>query len=144
MIAEYGATRDHLEILEKKLVKMLDIKEARMRSEYEIARRRLQASERENQLVREIIRSTPSPIAIDRDIDMDMSRSASRAKARSGSRSASAMARRVDMHLGEDGLDHDEEDEDETIRASPRKVDTGNLDLPNHDTLVGKHVVLAS
>lgn len=62
-IAEYGATRDHLELLEKKLVKMLDIKEARMKSEYESARRRLLASERENKLVREIILSgTTTPI----------------------------------------------------------------------------------
>ncbi|KIM27101.1 hypothetical protein M408DRAFT_9500 [Serendipita vermifera MAFF 305830] len=56
-IAEYGATRDHLEMLEKKLSKMIEIKEAKARNDYELAKRNLALSEKEGQLVRKILSS---------------------------------------------------------------------------------------
>ncbi|CAG7851055.1 SubName: Full=Uncharacterized protein {ECO:0000313/EMBL:CCA73910.1} [Serendipita indica DSM 11827] len=54
-IAEYGALRDHLEILERKLHKMLEIKEAKARNDYEVAKRNLALSEKEVTIVRRIM-----------------------------------------------------------------------------------------
>ena len=56
-IAEYGATKDHMEMLEKKLSKMVEIKEAKARSDYEAAKRSLELSEKEAALVRKIVSS---------------------------------------------------------------------------------------
>jgi hypothetical protein len=56
-IAEYGATKDHMEMLEKKLAKMVEIKEAKARSDYEVAKRNLELSEKEAALVRKIVSS---------------------------------------------------------------------------------------
>jgi len=65
-IAEYGATKDHLEMLEKKLSKMVEIKEAKARSDYEVAKRNLEISEKEAALVRRIV-STGSSTEDDTD-----------------------------------------------------------------------------
>jgi hypothetical protein len=65
-IAEYGATKDHLEMLEKKLAKMVEIKEAKVRSDFEVARRNLELSEKEAALVRKIV-STGNSMEDDTD-----------------------------------------------------------------------------
>jgi hypothetical protein len=65
-IAEYGATKDHLEMLERKLAKMVEIKEAKARSDFEVARRNLELSEKEAALVRKIV-STGNSMEDDTD-----------------------------------------------------------------------------
>ncbi|PVF92538.1 hypothetical protein CPB86DRAFT_177590 [Serendipita vermifera] len=59
IITEYGATKDHLEMLEKKLTKMLEIKEAKARSDYEIAKKNYALSEKETTLIRQILGREP-------------------------------------------------------------------------------------
>jgi len=54
-IAEYGVTKDHMEMLEKKLAKMVEIKEAKARNDFEVAKRNLELSEKEAALVRKIV-----------------------------------------------------------------------------------------
>lgn len=73
-LAEYGATRDRLEMLEKKLEKMLEIKETKVRSDYEMARRNLELLEREGSVIRQIIAGTPTKMGDDDDITVKAER----------------------------------------------------------------------
>ncbi|KAG8785826.1 hypothetical protein FRC19_006469 [Serendipita sp. 401] len=66
-IAEYGAARDHLEMVERKMRKMMEIKEARVKSEYELARRNLELVEKESVLVRQILSVPPGAEVIGLD-----------------------------------------------------------------------------
>lgn len=54
-IEEYRVTKERLETLEEKISKMLQIKHAKARSEYEIAQRNLTLLEKEGDLVRKVI-----------------------------------------------------------------------------------------
>lgn len=58
-ITEYGATKDHMDILEKKLTKMLEIKEAKARSDFEIAKKNYALSEKETTLIKQILGREP-------------------------------------------------------------------------------------
>jgi len=66
-LAEYGATRDRLEMLEKKLEKMLEIKEAKIKSEYEVAKRNMQLLDREGTVIRQIMAASPTKMMSDDD-----------------------------------------------------------------------------
>jgi hypothetical protein len=55
MMEEHRATKGHLDILERNIAKMLGMEQDKLRSEYEVAQRKLMLLEKEGNLVRKVI-----------------------------------------------------------------------------------------